>query len=64
MTRIITSADLQGRSLAELQALERAVRHELAQSEPGSQARRDALTSLQALSLAIARMHALSGPRL
>ena len=62
MTRIITPADLQGRSLTDLQALYRTVQQELAQSESGSQARRDALASLEALSLAIAIR--MAGPRL
>lgn len=55
MTRIITSEGLQGRSLPELQALFREAQQELVQSEPGSQARRDALASLEALSLAMAQ---------
>ena len=58
MTRIITPADLQGRSLTELQALYRAVHEELVRSETGSQARREALASLETLSLAIARRRA------
>jgi hypothetical protein len=62
MTRIITPSDLQGRSLADLQALRRIVQQELVQSEPGSQARRDALASLEALSFAIATR--MAGPRL
>jgi len=64
MTRIIAPADLQGRSLTELQAPYRAVQQELVQSEPGSQARRDAIASLEALGLAIARRRALGGPSL
>lgn len=63
MSRIITPADLQGRSLPELQALYRAVHEELVRSEAGSQARRNALASLEALSLAIAQRRAFSGPR-
>lgn len=61
MTRIITQADLQGCSLTELQALYRSVQHELVQSEPGSHARRQALASLETLSLAMAQRH-LRGP--
>lgn len=61
MSRIITQASLQGRSLAELQALHRLAQQELVQSEAGSQARRDALARLEALSLAIARRRALGG---
>jgi hypothetical protein len=63
MIRIITPADLQGRSLSELQALFHAAQQELVQSEAGSQARRDALSSLDALSLAIAQRR-LRGPGL
>ena len=63
MTRIITPADLQGRSLADLQALYRTVQQELVQSEPGSQARREALAAIEALSLAIAQRRARGGPR-
>lgn len=63
MTRIITPADLQGRSLSELQALFHAAQQELVQSETGSQARRDALSSLDALSLAMAQRR-LHGPGL
>ena len=64
MTTIITPAALQGRSLTELQALLRTVQRELVQSEPGSQARRDAIATIEALSLAIARRRALGGPSL
>ena len=63
MTRIITPADLQGRSLSELQAQFHAAQQELVQSEAGSQARRDALSSLGALSLAMAQRR-LRGPGL
>jgi hypothetical protein len=63
MTRIITPADLQGLSLGDLQALEFSVQQELAESEPGSQARRNAIASLEALSVAIAHRRALTGPR-
>lgn len=64
MSRIITQADLFGRSLAELEGLYRAAQEELVRSEPGSQARRDALASLETLGLAIARKRAFGGPRL
>lgn len=63
MTRIITPADLQGRTLNELQALYRAVQQELVQSEPGSAARSNALSSLEAISVAMAQRYSLS-PRL
>jgi hypothetical protein len=64
MTRIITPADLQGRSLTELQALFRSAQHALVQSEAGSPERREALASLDALSLAIAQRQTRGGPRL
>ena len=63
MTRIITPADLQGRSLTELQALYRAVHEELVRSDAHSQARREALASLEAISLAMA-MRSPRGPGL
>lgn len=62
MSRIITPADLHGRSLAELQALYRAVHDELAHSEPGSHERRIALASLEVLTRAIAQRRAMSTP--
>ncbi len=58
MTRIITPAALQGRSLTELEALYRAVEQELVQAELDSQARREAVASLDAISVAIARRSA------
>lgn len=63
MTRIITPGSLQGRSLSELQALFHAAQQELVQSEAGSQARREALSSLETLSLAMAQRR-LRGPGL
>lgn len=63
MSRIITPSDLQGRSLSELQALHRSVHDELVRSAPGSADRRQALASLETLSLAIARLRSLGGPR-
>jgi len=62
MSRIITAAALQGRSLTQLQALYQSVQQELVRSEHGSQARREALASLETISLAIAQAR-LSGPR-
>jgi hypothetical protein len=61
MSRIITQADLQGRSLAELQTLYRSAYEELVRSESGSPARRDALASVETVSLAMARRRAF-GP--
>ncbi len=61
MSRIITTAALQGRSLTQLQALYQAMHQELVRSEYGSQGRRDALASLELISLAIAQRR-MSGP--
>jgi len=63
MSRIITPADLQGRKLSDLQGLYRSVQQELVRSAPGSQARRQALANLETISLAIARLRCLGGPR-
>lgn len=61
MSRIITAAGLQGRSLTELQALYQATQEELVRSERGSHARREALVSLEVISLAIAQRR-IAGP--
>lgn len=61
MSRIFTPASLQGRSLAELEALYRAAEQELVQTEIGSQARCELAASLDAISVAIARR--LAGPQ-
>ena len=63
MQNIITLAALQGRSLLELQALYSSVQQELVRSERGSQARSDALASLENISLAIAQRR-IAGLRL
>jgi hypothetical protein len=63
MSRIITQADLYGCTLTDLQALYHTLQHELVLSEAGSQARRNALASLDAVSLAMARRH-MRGPGL
>ena len=63
MSGIITAAALQGRTLSELQALYQAVQQELVRSEYGSQGRREALASLELISLAIAQ-HRIAGPGL
>ncbi len=55
MSTIIRSSDLQGRRLPELSAMFRKAQQELVQSERGSKERRAALTSLDAISLAMAR---------
>jgi hypothetical protein len=61
MSRIITAATLQGRTLAQLQALYQATQQELVRSDSGSQERHEALASLELLSLAIAQRR-MAGP--
>lgn len=61
MSRIITAHELANRSLPYLQALYRKTHEELARSDEGSAARRNALASIENISRAIAR--ARSGPR-
>jgi len=62
MCKIITPAELQYRSLAELQALYRKVQHELAVSAPGSDARLKARVSLENIRCAIARHRRYPSP--
>ncbi len=63
MSRITTAAALQGRTLTQLQALYQSMQQELVCSEAGSPERREALASLEALSLAIAqRRIGMAGP--
>lgn len=62
MCKIITTAELQYRSLAELQALYRKVQQELAISAPGSAARRNALASLENIGRAIAQRRVYPRP--
>ena len=62
MSKIYTIAALQGLSLPELRALLASVQEELGRSEPGSEARREALANLNTVSLAIAQR--MTGPRL
>ncbi len=64
MCKIITPAELQYRSLTELQALYRKVQQELAISAPGSDARRKARVSLENIGCAMARHQHCPGPRL
>ncbi len=61
MSRIITQAALQGRSLSELQALYQTAQQELVRSEEGSTGRYEALASLELISLAIAHRR-IAGP--
>jgi len=61
MSNVITQAALQGRTLTQLQSLYQAMQQELARSEYGSQERREALASLELLSLAIAQRR-IAGP--
>ena len=60
MSRIITAADLQGRTLTELQTQHRMVQQELTASAPGSAVRRNALASLENISRAITQRRVLS----
>ena len=62
MCKILTSAELQYRSLPELQALYRKVQQELAISAPGSDARRKARISLENIGFAIARHRRYPSP--
>ena len=62
MCKIITTAELQYRSLAELQALYRKVQQELSMSAPGSAARRNALASLENISRSIAQRRVYPSP--
>ena len=57
MSRIITAASLQGLSVEQLRGLHRKVQQELAQSQPGSQGRREALAKLELIGQAIARAY-------
>ncbi len=63
MCKIITPAELQYRSLAELQALYQKYQQELALSAPGSEARRKARASLENIACAIARHRRYPAPR-
>ncbi len=49
MSRLITIADLQGRSLGELQLMQHQVQCALAQTPPGSEAHRHAVADLDAI---------------
>lgn len=62
MSTIIPPESLHYRSLAELQALYRKVRQELAASPEGSEARRAARISLENIGYAMARLRH-TGPR-
>jgi len=58
MSRIITAAVLQNRTLSDLQTLYRKVQEELTRSALGSAERRNALASLENIARAIARTQA------
>lgn len=58
MSRIITAAELQNRTLSDLQTLYRKVQEDLTRSLRGSAERRNALASLNNLARAIARKRA------
>lgn len=54
MSKLITTAELFGKSITELRALHRAVYDNLIRSAPGSHERRLALASLENISRALA----------
>jgi len=58
MSGLITAAELQHRSLTDLQTLYRKVQDELTRSPRGSAARRNALASLETIARAIAKKRA------
>ncbi|MBK8174836.1 MAG: hypothetical protein IPK66_06070 [Rhodospirillales bacterium] len=58
MSQIITAAELQNRTLSDLQTLYRKAQEELTRSPRGSADRRNALASLENISRAIARARA------
>jgi hypothetical protein len=58
MHRLITAAELQNRTLSDLQDLYRKVEAELVRSPRGSAQRRSALASLENIARAIAKMRA------
>ena len=63
MSRIITNADLQRRSLTELQAMYRKVHRDLVRSAKASAERRNALASLENISRAIRVRRMQAAPR-
>lgn len=63
MSRIITVSELSNRSLAELHVLYRQVQQSLAQAEPGSDAQRHAVASLEAVSRIIRLRQQAMAPR-
>lgn len=54
MSKLITAADLAGKTIPELRVLFRAAHDDLARSEPDSPERRNALASLENISRALA----------
>ena len=58
MSRIVTAAELEHRTLEYLQQLYRQVQQDLTRSASGSDARRNALASLETISRAMARKRA------
>lgn len=64
MSKIITPAALQNRSIAELRVLHRQVQQDLAASAEGSAERAAAIASLENIQRALRAKLAHSGPRL
>lgn len=63
MTSIITTSDLNGRSMPELQVLHNRLQNLLAQSQPGSVAYRDTVTSLDTVRRMIRQRQQAMAPR-
>ncbi|WP_156465034.1 hypothetical protein [Mesorhizobium sp. Root552] len=63
MSHQYSIADLQGRSLPELQRLQHQVQSALAQTQPGTEARRQAIASLEAIRRMIRQKQQAMAPR-
>lgn len=63
MTSIITTSDLNGRSLPELHVLHHRLQDLLAQAQPGSVAHRDTVASLDAVRRMIRQRQQAMAPR-
>lgn len=63
MTSIITTSDLNGRSLADLHVLHHQLQAQLAQAQPGTVAHRDAVASLDVIRRTIRLKQQALAPR-
>lgn len=63
MSRLITIADLQGRSLAELHVMQHQVQCALAQAQPGTEAHRLTVASLDAIRRMVRQKQQALAPR-